>query len=72
MAQEHGLVPIIEPEVLMDGDHDIEKAAAVTEHVLAYVYKSLHEQVGVSRLAMFALQVLASSWSRHQALWSPA
>jgi len=41
LCQEAGLVPIVEPEILMDGDHDIEVAAAVTEKVLANVYKIL-------------------------------
>jgi fructose-bisphosphate aldolase class I len=33
ICQANGLVPIIEPEILMDGDHDIERAAEVAEHV---------------------------------------
>eukprot|EP00992_Anisonema_acinus_P007013 TRINITY_DN2617_c0_g1_i1.p1 TRINITY_DN2617_c0_g1~~TRINITY_DN2617_c0_g1_i1.p1 ORF type:complete len:376 (+),score=106.56 TRINITY_DN2617_c0_g1_i1:56-1129(+) len=41
ICQQAGLVPIVEPEILMDGDHDIEVAAAATEHVLATVYKYL-------------------------------
>merc|ERR1712216_181743 len=44
ICQENGLVPIIEPEVLMDGCHDIERAAQVTEHVQASVFKAMHEQ----------------------------
>lgn len=39
--QQNGLVPIVEPEILMDGNHDIETAAVVTERVLAAVYKAL-------------------------------
>ena len=38
-----GLVPIVEPEILMDGDHNIEKTAAVQEKVLAAVYKALND-----------------------------
>lgn len=38
-VQEAGLVPIIEPEILMDGDHNIERTAEVQEEVLASVYK---------------------------------
>ena len=38
-----GLVPIVEPEILMDGDHNIEKTAAVQEKVLAAVYKALSD-----------------------------
>ncbi|KAJ9672556.1 hypothetical protein PVL29_025964 [Vitis rotundifolia] len=44
ICQENGLVPIVEPEVLTDGDHDIKKCAAVTETVLAAVYKALNDQ----------------------------
>ena len=38
-AQENGLVPIVEPEILSDGEHDLQTAAAATEKVLAAVYK---------------------------------
>jgi fructose-bisphosphate aldolase class I len=40
-AQEEGLVPIVEPEILMDGDHDILTTAAVQEWVLRSVYEAL-------------------------------
>lgn len=43
ICQENGLVPIVEPEILMDGDHDLDRAIAVTQTVLAAVYKSLHD-----------------------------
>ena len=39
-VQESGLVPIIEPEILMDGDHTIEKTAEVQEEVIKTVYKA--------------------------------
>jgi len=42
-CQESGLVPIVEPEILMDGDHNIDKTAAVQEKVLAAVYKALSD-----------------------------
>jgi fructose-bisphosphate aldolase, class I len=42
-CQESGLVPIVEPEILMDGDHNIEKTAYVQEKVLAAVYKALSD-----------------------------
>lgn len=41
-TQENGLVPIVEPEVLMDGDHTLERCAEVTQRVLAAVFKELH------------------------------
>ncbi|KAM7280361.1 hypothetical protein ACFE04_007495 [Oxalis oulophora] len=43
ICQENGLVPIVEPEILTDGNHDIQKCAAATELVLAAVYKALNE-----------------------------
>jgi len=42
-CQESGLVPIVEPEILMDGDHNIDRTAAVQEKVLAAVYKALND-----------------------------
>jgi fructose-bisphosphate aldolase class I len=41
ICQQNGLVPIVEPEVLCDGDHDLERCQKVTELVLAYTYKAL-------------------------------
>lgn len=41
LCQEAGLVPIVEPEVLMDGAHDIERCEAVTGQVLAAVFTEL-------------------------------
>jgi fructose-bisphosphate aldolase class 1 len=42
-AQEAGLVTIVEPEILMDGDHNIARTAEVQEKVLAAVYKALSD-----------------------------
>ena len=42
VCQEEGLVPIVEPEVLMDGGHDIERHAEVTEAVQHAVFHALH------------------------------
>ncbi|MFH1334865.1 MAG: class I fructose-bisphosphate aldolase [Pseudomonadota bacterium] len=41
ICQSQGIVPIVEPEVLMDGDHSIEQCAIATEHVLDHVFDSL-------------------------------
>lgn len=42
ICQEAGLVPIVEPEVLMDGDHDIARCEEVTEWTLNAVYEALY------------------------------
>jgi fructose-bisphosphate aldolase class I len=41
LAQENGIVPIVEPEVLMDGDHDVQRCEDVTEWVLSEVFEQL-------------------------------
>jgi len=41
LAQENGIVPIVEPEVLMDGDHDIAACERVTSWVLESVFSQL-------------------------------
>lgn len=38
---QHGIVPIVEPEVLPDGKHDLYTAQRVTEEVLAFQYRAL-------------------------------
>lgn len=43
VCQEHGIVPIVEPEVLIDGSHSIERAAEVNEQVWHAVFHALHQ-----------------------------
>merc|ERR1712003_506909 len=43
ICQEAGLVPIVEPEILIDGDHDIQTTAKIQEHVVTTTYKYLQE-----------------------------
>ena len=43
LSQEVGLVPIVEPEVLMDGDHSIDKCSEVTVKTLKKVFEDLSE-----------------------------
>jgi fructose-bisphosphate aldolase, class I len=44
LCQEAGIVPIVEPEVLMDGTHTIERASDLTAAVLEAVFHALYEQ----------------------------
>jgi fructose-bisphosphate aldolase class I len=44
LCQEAGLVPVVEPEVLMDGDHTLERCFEVTEKVLREVFCQLYTQ----------------------------
>jgi fructose-bisphosphate aldolase class I len=44
LCQEAGLVPVVEPEVLMDGGHTLERCREVTEDVLRTVFNQLYTQ----------------------------
>ncbi len=44
LCQDEQIVPIVEPEVLMDGDHDADKCYEVTEFVLKLVFQELYYQ----------------------------
>ena len=44
LCQEAGLVPVVEPEVLMEGAHSLETCREVTENVLRRVFSELHSQ----------------------------
>ena len=44
MCQENGIVPIVEPEILMDGEHTIEESFIVTEEVLHTTFYELYSQ----------------------------
>jgi len=44
LCQEAGIVPIVEPEVIMDGEHTIDRSEEVTSETLAAVFDELREQ----------------------------
>ena len=44
LCQEAGLVPVVEPEVLMAGDHTLERCCELTEEVLRTVFNELYSQ----------------------------
>jgi len=44
LCQEQGLVPMVEPEVIMDGSHDIQTCYEVTEVVLRSLFDALYQQ----------------------------
>ena len=43
ICQLNGIVPIVEPEILTDGTHDLEASIAASQRTLAAVYKALHD-----------------------------
>ena len=68
LAQEAGLVPIVEPEVLMDGTHSVERCAEVTADVLRAVYDHLaRHRVRLEATLLKPNMVLAGTDSPDQA-----
>jgi fructose-bisphosphate aldolase class I len=68
LCQEAGLVPIVEPEVLMDGGHSIGRAAAVTEETLRTVFAALVDQdVDLEAIVLKPNMVLPGKDARRQA-----
>lgn len=60
LSQEAGLVPIVEPEVLMDGDHTIERCYDVTARTLKTVFGELFDQrVGFEEMLLKPNMVLS-------------
>lgn len=68
VCQEHGIVPIVEPEVLMDGGHSIERCAEVTEDVLHEVFHALHRHhVTLEHMVLKPNMVVSGKEHSHQA-----
>ena len=68
LCQEAGIVPIVEPEVLMDGSHDIERCEAVTSQVLEAVFSELDaHRVVFEGMLLKPNMVIAGMKCAHQA-----
>jgi fructose-bisphosphate aldolase class I len=68
LCQAAQIVPIVEPEVLMDGDHDIETCARVTEWVLSEVFRELYfASVALEGIVLKPNMVIAGKKSPTQA-----
>jgi fructose-bisphosphate aldolase class I len=68
LCQEQGLVPIVEPEVLMDGTHTIERCEEVTGVVLHAVFHALFEQgVALEEMLLKPNMVIAGKKCTRQA-----
>lgn len=68
LCQEAGIVPIVEPEVLMDGDHDIDRCYDVTEFTLKSLFDELYAQdVALEGTILKPNMVIAGKKSAKQA-----
>jgi len=68
LCQEAAIVPIVEPEVLMDGDHDIDRCEAVTDATLVAVFDALFmHRVRFEGMVLKPNMVIAGKKSAKQA-----
>jgi fructose-bisphosphate aldolase class I len=68
LCQEAGIVPIVEPEVLMDGSHTLERCFDATENTLHALFDALHGQrVRMEHLVLKASMVISGKECPHQA-----
>ncbi len=68
VCQEQGIVPIVEPEVLMDGGHSIERCAEVTEAVQHEVFHALYRhRVTLEHIVLKPNMVVSGKEHAHQA-----
>ena len=68
ICQEAGLTPIVEPEVMMDGDHDIDRCDRVTTLVLNTVFDELYAQdVALEGMILKPNMVISGSGCKTQA-----
>ena len=68
LCQEAGIVPIVEPEVIMDGAHSLERCYDVTENTLATLFNTLHRQrVRAEHLVLKASMVISGKQCPQQA-----
>ncbi len=68
LCQEADIVPIVEPEVLMDGDHTLARCYEVTEAVLKCVFDELYEQrIMLEGMVLKPNMIVPGKKARHQA-----
>ena len=68
LCQEAGLVPMVEPEVLLDGDHDIDRCYEVSEATLRALFAELYQQrVVLEGTILKASMVLSGNKARNRA-----
>ncbi len=68
LCQANGIVPIVEPEVLLDGDHPLETSATITTKVLAAVFEALKKNnVQLEYIYLKPSMVVAGNSSKKKA-----
>jgi fructose-bisphosphate aldolase class I len=71
ICQQQGLVPIVEPEVLIDGEHSLERCEDVTTEVLHAVFDALHRHRVVTELIVLKPNMVVAG-NKHSRKAEPA
>jgi fructose-bisphosphate aldolase, class I len=67
LCQEENVVPIVEPEVLMDGDHDADRCYVITEWLLKTVFEQLYYQkIALEGMVLKPNMVVAGRKAKHR------
>jgi len=68
LCQDEGIVPIVEPEVLMDGEHDTERCYEVTELLLKIVFEQLYfQRIALEGMVLKPNMVISGKKAKHRA-----
>ena len=68
LCQEQDIVPIVEPEVLMDGEHDAERCYTVTELLLKITFEQLYfQKVALEGMVLKPNMVISGKKAKHRA-----
>jgi fructose-bisphosphate aldolase class I len=68
LCQDEGIVPIVEPEVLMDGEHDAERCYTVTELLLKITFEQLYfQKVALEGMVLKPNMVIAGKKAKNRA-----
>ena len=71
LCQAHDIVPIVEPEVLIDGSHSIERSFQVTQHAQQTVFEALADQgVDLRGIVLKPSMVISGAEANNRAHWS--
>ena len=71
LCQDENIVPIVEPEVLMDGDHDIDRCYMITEWTLKTVFEQLYYQKVALEGMVLKPNMERNAPSKHRSMKSP-
>lgn len=72
IVQSQGLLPIVEPEVLIDGSHSMDVSARTSERVIAAVYKALNQHDVIMKFTLLKpMMIMPGAFSQDRRIFTP-